>query len=68
MKVVKLDGNEPVAQDPSGNGELRVHSRWQEPDDGREQAFDVALALHAGHELDVLTFATCVKLSDSAGD
>ena len=51
---------------------IPVHFRWQEPDDGRERAFDVALPLHAGHELNVLTFAKCVNTAtrpeiDSAG-
>jgi citrate synthase len=51
---------------------IPVHFRWQEPDDKRERAFDAALPLHSGHELNVLTFATCVNTAtrpeiDSAG-
>ena len=48
-------------------GQFPLHADRQTPDEVMEQAFDVALTLHADHELNASTFAarvTAATLSD----
>ena len=48
-------------------GQLPVHADGKRPDDVMERAFDVAMILHADHELNASTFAARVKVGDAFG-